>query len=309
MAMIGLHPAQKYGHTAIGMAPTSVDACSRNVAEATGQMGQDACRTTTIHWAFRDGKYTVVSANPRVSMPIDQLRTWMRIWQEADRAKRIRLTKNWHEACGEVAKGSRWHRARGPLTATISTLIDIKWKPKAHHKWISADGIMVADFMARHIETCLWKETAKARFGSGLETCIPHFGPAAKAYRDFIKEWKVREAVALDYIINNRRWDDERLHEAMPDETIENCMLECSSFKGPDGSAWHKFYKCPCNDHLEIDCIIATDKYRAVAKDDKQFARKWMRAIMPAALVSYQLAWQNKNRCEPIIHCIFSEIY
>lgn len=38
----GVDPAQRYGHTAIGMATSNIEACSRNIAEATGLMGQDA---------------------------------------------------------------------------------------------------------------------------------------------------------------------------------------------------------------------------------------------------------------------------
>ena len=46
LAMTGAKPAQTYGHTAIGMAPTQLRACKRNIAESTGLQAAGACSTS-----------------------------------------------------------------------------------------------------------------------------------------------------------------------------------------------------------------------------------------------------------------------
>jgi hypothetical protein len=79
LAVTGVKPMQNYAYTAIGMAPESMDRCKRNIATATGLVAPGACATTAIRWAFKDGKYNNQSADPRVDMPLGQIRSWMRI--------------------------------------------------------------------------------------------------------------------------------------------------------------------------------------------------------------------------------------
>ena len=83
LALTGVAPSQKYGHTAVGMAPSNVDKCKANIAVATGCMSAGACSTAAIKWSFRRSNTSRDTADPRVSMPLEQLRSWMRIWGKA----------------------------------------------------------------------------------------------------------------------------------------------------------------------------------------------------------------------------------
>jgi hypothetical protein len=58
LAITGVKPAQDYGHTAVGMAPSRVKACKTNIAMATGMLSPGSCGTSIIKWAFRFGTYT-----------------------------------------------------------------------------------------------------------------------------------------------------------------------------------------------------------------------------------------------------------
>ena len=64
LANTGVNPKQVYGHTAVGMSPSVVNACKSNVALATGLVGPRACATSALRWSFRKGRYTSVTADP-----------------------------------------------------------------------------------------------------------------------------------------------------------------------------------------------------------------------------------------------------
>ena len=97
IALTGVHTAQIYGHTAVGMAPTNVSACKTNMAEATGLSGAGACATTAIRWTFKHGRFTNTSADPGVTIPSNQIKSWMALWGRSDPVTKARIRKSWHE--------------------------------------------------------------------------------------------------------------------------------------------------------------------------------------------------------------------
>jgi hypothetical protein len=134
LAITGVRPSQDYGHTAVGMAPSRVKACKTNIAMATGMLSPGACGTSIVKWAFRFGTYKNGSADPRVTMPLAQVRAWTDIWRRASTATRQCIISVWHKSHRILAQAvSKWHLVRGPLSATISTLLDCGWKPVQPH--------------------------------------------------------------------------------------------------------------------------------------------------------------------------------
>jgi hypothetical protein len=109
LALTGVRPAQTYGHTAVGMPPTSIEACKRNLLVATGLASAGVCGTTAI-----SGKYTNANADPRIVMPIEQLSSWMKLWLRSDEARKSKIEKSWpnnrQQACEKskaVVSGKR----------------------------------------------------------------------------------------------------------------------------------------------------------------------------------------------------------
>ena len=77
--------------------PTNTDVCKKNIAEATGLMGPEACATIVIQWTFRKGCYASKSVDPRASLPLEQLKAWIEIWNRSDSAAKERIANSWHK--------------------------------------------------------------------------------------------------------------------------------------------------------------------------------------------------------------------
>jgi len=124
LALTGVQPAHSYGHTAVGMSPTATNGCKRNIATATGMMGAGACATSTIQWAFRKSKVTNASADPRVRIPYEQVQSWMAMYHRMDLKERKIVTTNWSNKLKRLQSAkSKWMCIRGPIDATIATLL------------------------------------------------------------------------------------------------------------------------------------------------------------------------------------------
>ena len=94
-----------------------------------------------LAWAFRRSNFKKCkSVDPKISLPIKQLSAWMRLYSEADEDKKQRILKCWHKTLRKLQHpGGRWMQARGPLAATICTLLDMEWKPLHPCKWKPKD--------------------------------------------------------------------------------------------------------------------------------------------------------------------------
>ena len=190
-ALTGVHTAQTYGHTSVGMSPTQVDSCKSNVAEAIGLMGAGACATTAIKWSFVRGRFANSSADPRVTMPYTQIKAWIGLWRRSCKSIRTILRKTWQKLYRKLAKAkSRWQMVRGPASATISTLLDLGWKPVHPDSWITDSGLEWARFDAvegvthhhvlhvieQQLTQRLWCHAAGAHCGKDWNTASPTSG-------------------------------------------------------------------------------------------------------------------------------------
>ena len=100
----------------------------------------------------------------------------------------------------------RWLVTKGPMSATISTLLDLGWKPVAPDKWLVEDGggryeatLGAGHFAKPQVLRAaqeaavrrLWESAAEHSCGKGLEEGPPSLRAAKSAKYDFIKEGKV----------------------------------------------------------------------------------------------------------------------
>ena len=266
-ATTNVSPAQGYAHTAVGMAPSSIDACKRNIAEATGLMGPGACATTVIAWSFQKGCYANKSADPRIALPLEQVKSWMEIWKRSSLRERRRIGNKWSKLLRKIAHAkSRWQMVRSPASATIATLLDLGWKPIRPNQWLVPDGSHLATFDAvdgvtqHHVlhilETALhrrlWDNAANAYSGSGLEGGLPSLLPASKAHKALTRQGRYQEAKALECIVINKSWCGQRLQlDGGADDARAMCE-RCGSYVE---SPFHRYYTCEKNrdiDHKDV---------------------------------------------------------
>lgn len=93
VVLTGVRPAVSYVHTAIGMAPTNVRRCRSRITEATGLTSAGSCASTILRWCFRRGTHSRRTADPRVVMPLEQVKTWVKLWESCSAADRSRIKK------------------------------------------------------------------------------------------------------------------------------------------------------------------------------------------------------------------------
>lgn len=99
LGLTNIKPAQDYGYTSLGAAPTVVHACKTNISKATGMSKEGACATTIIKWSYRHGRFkSSGSADPRAIMPVGQIKAWIRLWSQADRPTRNEINTVWSKA-------------------------------------------------------------------------------------------------------------------------------------------------------------------------------------------------------------------
>ena len=320
MALSGVKPSQIFGHTAVGMSPTTVNKCKSNIAEATGMMGAGACATSVIRWAFRKGKYTNASADPRVCIPYDHIKAWMAMYSRMSNANKIIVTKNWHRKHARMKNAkSKWQCVRGPMDATIATLMEARWKPESPTCWVTPDGdatnFMYEKGISHHrvlhalrtgLEADLWKHAADADRGSGLGDGMPHFGPASSTYDTFVKKGKHAMARALELIITNRSWCGARLLQANIITEEEAKCKRCSMdiLETP----YHRYYQCPANDIIgEEEVTNSQDLHTHVTRDTKHECM-WFKGILPGQRVAEPVGWLDEAECEATVLGKFSQI-
>ena len=203
LAITAIKPAQLYGHTAVGMSPTSINACKSNIAEATGMAGANACSTPIFAWAFRRSRANAAHADPRVSIPLEEIIAWIGIWGKATSSTKNAISGLWAKVYRRIAKAkTRWLVVRGAISATIATLLDLGFSPVAPTEWVTPDGQHIACFnhepgvshyhvldqIRQMLELKQWKAASDHFNGSGLEKGMPSLAPASRAYNKLVRE-------------------------------------------------------------------------------------------------------------------------
>ena len=134
-----MQPTQGYGYTAVGMAPSSIRKAKANIAKATGLIASGTCSTSVLRWAFRRGRFANDSADPRVRIPAEQVKAWTGIWTRASDDKKARIAKVWTAIHLKLKKAKQMLQCvRGPISASIATLIDASWEPVKPTAWITS---------------------------------------------------------------------------------------------------------------------------------------------------------------------------
>ena len=206
-----------------------------------------------------------------------------------------------------------WQCVKGPVSASIATLIDAGWKPVKPMAWIAPtaregcigsdntngqmgdatsceghDDNQVLHRLTEDLEEKLWQEASSAHNGEGLQKGKPNFGPAANMHAKFVRQGDFKKAKAVELVTCNKVWSKQRLLDA---KIITEQEAVCSRCHGEIETDYHKYYGCKANDCIESDDVIKTNWLKKRAKEDTQNPCLWLRAILPGCLTSKPVGW------------------
>jgi hypothetical protein len=141
---------------------------------------------------------------------------------------------------------SKWSLARGPLSGTICTLLEIGWCANFPDAWLTNNDLWAtigtsnftkAQIVAQvklDLEKKLWKEAAQLQDGQGLEDG-GFLHCALKAKNHLLKEGKMQAAFALDYIVTGVLGDPPIADKPLEEHLCHRCKLRCVN------TTWHKY--------------------------------------------------------------------
>ena len=122
------HRPTLWGVEGQGLAPTTLRKLRAQVAAMSMCRHPGGCSATAIRLAFS------AAADPLVGLRRQLLQEWARPWRSGV-APTAAVERAWPRllASLETAR-SRWGRTKGPISAVISTLLDIGWRPRSHKR-------------------------------------------------------------------------------------------------------------------------------------------------------------------------------
>ena len=135
----------------------------------------------------------------------------------------------------------------------------------------------------------VWKNASTAHNGSGLELGLPNFDPASKAHAKLIKNGDYNKARALELIVNNKVWSNQRLMDAGIINTDE--QLLCGRCGLEAETDYHRYYACEANHLIDHEDVSKTNFLAKEAKRRPHLACLWFRAIMPGNITSLPVGW------------------
>ncbi len=291
LARPGLGPKQSYGHQAMGASPSLVALMRKNFRRASHLGHTRGCTTSTIWWTFSP------AADPAIRIPLEQISEWIDLWLAASPQLRQRIRRSWMRNMPRLVRDpDRWKHARGPMAATICTLVELGWKPASPAHWRVDDQLMaVADgaayakahVLARAQEDLIKNIARRANGhpqGKGIGDNI-FFDGLRQARRALVKEGEFVAASALELIAigscTDPQVDDQ--HGARNEHYCCRCSGRVLATK------YHDYYECPDNAVVDGPVHLMSDATKELLREARaeaaSFPCLWFRGIVPAALM------------------------
>ena len=145
---------------------------------------------------------------------------WLDVWENSPHTLRLKYLKAWDTYRTEAQKRSpkhRWSFGRGPISATINTLLDAGWYPKGPTLWrsprnenINTEGydaqnpatrVDILQYITQDLISQTWKLAANHTGGQGLEQGPPDLDVAKYVRRKLIGKGPYAQATALDQVV------------------------------------------------------------------------------------------------------------
>jgi hypothetical protein len=322
----GVLPQASYGTPALGAAPSHIQSLRRTAALATGLARKGGCTTALLHWEFGG------SADPGLSTPLAQLGAWFDLWTSAAEPLRARLRRAWLRALPALRPArSRWARVRGPLGATVATLLDLGWRPIAADIWLTPAGdescqLLGVPFARPHIlqrirETTLlrsWGAAATHHLGQGLEEGPPSLHVALREAQAARRRGDFLRSRAIDLVAIGATWTQERLirGHSLPslvrppplagERGISPLCPRCGE---RSETSFHRYWACPAN-ALIPDPAVSSSQHlseRAAVEWDKH-ACLWGRGLLPFTRWHSPSPDPTEEQAQPVIGPGFADL-
>jgi hypothetical protein len=113
-------------------------------------------------------------ADPAVRVRDQQLTSWVGLWARLPAAKRRIVEAAWNRLRGTLQeRATRWSSAKGPLSATLATLLDLRCKPESpgllvddsQTEWVLDDTLALGqlqDAIVASVTRNLWARAVEA---------------------------------------------------------------------------------------------------------------------------------------------------
>ena len=120
------------------MSPVTKKTFRTAAMKCMGLTGTRASTATTIAWSLGE------HCDPAVRIPVAQAQMWIELWRQASDAERGHIKEAWHVALKHVmARGTHWQKVAGPVSATITEMAELRWKPILPDSWKKPDLTVV----------------------------------------------------------------------------------------------------------------------------------------------------------------------
>ncbi len=253
--MTGTHKQQSYGHIAQGASETQVRKMRRNLKAGTNLGRTQSCLSTTLAWIYGS------SYDPEVSTRVEQVAYWIDVWKTFGENKKKRIRHMWIRLLPKLGlKQSRmWSHSKGPISATICSVLAAGWKPLSPTRWLTSDKQSIAiidgaEYNKAHILAQLhqdlskqiWKEASKHPHSKGIEGGAM-LQPAKRAKASLIKEGNYAAARAVDFLVCGVPRDPIIPTGAAPGEEhlCQRCDMHCIATRK------HTLWQCAANKDIK----------------------------------------------------------
>ena len=213
----------------------------------------------------------------------------------------------------------QWSRAYGPVTGTIATLLQYKWKLPSALAWTDPQGIsweadvnmhqgLMLPFLAavrKSVLDHIWSNAALFRNGCGLEHGVDWFGTLAlrtqlikqestpidlpESDNDIPPEllhadtstWPENPVGWLELFLCGGYWSNLRFSEA--DSTRPPSCDRCGA---PCEDDMHLIWECPANRNISSPHVAASDYLLSQARSGAaSHPCLWLRGLLPASVM------------------------
>ncbi len=280
----GSLPQACYG-AACGIAPRPVESLRAAAARAL-VAGQAAGRATSaLALCCRKG----ANLDPAVKIRALQVQTWCSVWSGLTAVRRQHVERAWCKELARLQVAGRWRLVRGPMGATIATLLDLDRRPTGPREWMDHDGItwFVDDVGARlllhrAVETSATRRLRRAagryHAGAGLQGGVDLI-PRHRMHRRFLSRQQPGAAAMLMAIARGAFWGPERRFRAgLADEH------RCPRCLAPHATDARLFWSCPVHQSSAIPA--AREAQHLLPLVDPSRECLWLRGLCPGADVA-----------------------
>ena len=285
----GAMPSGTYSHQHHGLPEYEVLRLRRQAAAAASGVGPGRCLTTALGIEYGDD-------DPAKSTRRQQIAGRLTMWRQCPSIHE-RIQQSWDKILARIRKAGqrRWRIVRGPVGATIATLLEINWDPISATQWdtdagkswliparededfkkLNADYSEIFSDINSSVDRILWARASKHQAGDDLHSG-GDFSMIRQEHRRFAIKEQFSEIALNTVVTTGGQWTRTRMVAAAYD--VSPLCPRCGD---QDESLFHRIWTCAANcdheDYTDSNCLIG----QAVANFEAS-PSFWLRGV-PAA--------------------------